>query len=114
MKLIADQRQCLHLFLGHLDARRIFPGVEFGSDLKPGGCPDVPDAVDDGLVRRQRGAPPVRRDVTEEPVLDLVPLAGARRKMTHLDGQSGLVGQLLKLVLPGVRPVPVAPARIGR
>ena len=85
----------------------------FGPDPEPGGCPDVPDAVDDGLVRRQRGAAPVRRDVTEEPVLDLVPLAGAGWKMTHLDGQSGLVGQLLKLMLPGAQPIPVAPARIG-
>ena len=34
--------------------------------------------------------------------------------MTALDGQSGLVGQLLKLMLPGARPIPVAPARIGR
>ena len=114
MKRIGDQRECVHLFLGHRNARRILPGVEFGPDPEPGGCPDVPDAVDDGLVRRQRGAAPVRRDVTEEPVLDLVPLAGAGWKMTRLDGQSGLVGQLLKRMLPGAQPIPVAPARIGR
>ena len=52
MKRIGNQLECLHLFLGYLDARGIFPGVEFGSDLKPGCCPDIPDAVDDGLVRR--------------------------------------------------------------
>ena len=34
--------------------------------LLPAGLrPGVPDAVDDGLIRRQRGASPVRRDVTE-------------------------------------------------
>ena len=35
------------------------------------------------LIRPQRRAAPVRRDVTEEPVLDLVPLAGAGAA-THL------------------------------
>ena len=54
----------------------------------PGNCPAMfhsasvlhswsADAVDDGLVGRQRGATPVRRDVAEESVLDLVPLARA-------------------------------------
>ena len=32
MKPIADQRDCVHLLLGHGDARRILPGVEFGPD----------------------------------------------------------------------------------
>ena len=53
--------------------RGILAGVEFGPDPEPGLRPGVPDAVDDGLIRRQRGASPVRRDVTEETVLDLVP-----------------------------------------
>jgi len=81
VKRIADQRKCVHFFLGHRNARGILPGVEFGPDPQPGCCPDVPDAVDDGLVRRQRGAAPVLRDVAEEPVLDLVPLARSRRKL---------------------------------
>ena len=81
---------------------------------EPGLRPGAPDAVDDGLIRRQRGASPVRRDVTEETVLDLVPFAGAGWKVTHVDGQSGLVGQLLKLVLPSAQPIPVAPTRIRR
>ena len=97
MERIADQRDCVHLFLGHLDSRGILTGVEFGQDPEPGRRPGVPDAVDDSLICRQRGTAPVRRDVTEEPVLDLVPLAGAGWKMAHLDGQSGLVGQLLEL-----------------
>ena len=114
MERIADQRDCVHLFLGHLDSRGILTGVEFGQNPEPGRRPGVPDAVDDSLIRRQRGTAPVRRDVTEEPVLDLVPLAGAGWKMAHLDGQSGLVGQLLELMLPGAIPISVAPARIGR
>ena len=56
MKLIADQRECLHLLLGHLDARRILPGVEFGPDLEPGLRPDVPDAVDEGAFPISRNS----------------------------------------------------------
>ena len=40
-------RAVRHLFLGHRDARRILPGVEFGQDPEPGRRPDVPDAVDE-------------------------------------------------------------------
>ena len=68
--LIGDQRECIHLRLGHRDARRILSVVELGPDLKPGCRPRVPDAIHDGLVGRQRRAAPVRRDVAEEPVLD--------------------------------------------
>ena len=47
MKRIADQGECVHLFLGHRDARGILSDVEFGPDLEPSCRPDVPDAVDD-------------------------------------------------------------------
>ena len=51
-----------HARRGILHRRRVRPGP--GARLLS--CPDVPDAVDDGLIRRpQRGAAPVRRDVTE-------------------------------------------------
>ena len=61
----------------------------------------APIAVHDGFVRRQRRAAPVRRDVAEEPVLDLVPLARPGWEMTHLDGQAGPVSEPLKFLLPG-------------
>ena len=33
--------------------------------------------------------------------------------MTHLDGQAGLIGQLLKLMLPDAGPIPIGAARIS-
>ena len=95
VKLIGNQRDGVHLRLGHRHAGRVQTGVEFRLYLKPGLGSCVADAVDDGLVGRQRGAPPVRRDVAEESVLDLVPLARAGGEMTHVNGQAGLVRQLL-------------------
>ena len=45
------------------------------------------DQLDDGLVADQRLAAPVLGDEREQPMLDLVPLAGAGRQMTDRDGR---------------------------
>ena len=114
VKRVGDQRDGIHLRLGHLHACGILTGIELGLDLKPGRRSRVADAVDDGLIGRQRGPAPVRRDVAKEPVLDLVPLARAGWEVTHLDGQAGLIGQMLKLMLPDTGPISIASARISR
>ena len=64
-----DQGDCVHLRLGHSDARGILTGVEFRLHAEPRRRSRVSDAVNDGLVRCQRSSTPVRRDVAEEPVL---------------------------------------------
>ena len=43
MKPVADQRDCVHLLLGHRDARGIPAGVEFGPDPEPGLRPGAPE-----------------------------------------------------------------------
>ena len=70
VKLIGNQRDGVHLRLGHRHAGRVLARVEFRLHLKPGLGSCVANAVDDGLVGRQRGATPVRRDVAEESVFD--------------------------------------------
>src|SRR5579884_1760802 len=54
----------------------------------------------DRFKRDQGLGTPVDRNVGEEPMFDLVPFAGSRRKMTDGDAQSGLVDQPLHLPLP--------------
>jgi hypothetical protein len=44
---------------------------------------DAADAVDYGLTRQKRPTALVVGDVAEHPVLDLVPLAGARKEVAH-------------------------------
>jgi len=39
-------------------------------------------------------------DATEQAMLDLVPLAGARREVTHHDAQAGFAGEFLELHFP--------------
>ena len=51
--------------------------------------------------------------MAEQAVLNLVPLAGARREMADVDAQTRLIGELLQSVLPGACTIPVATARIG-
>ena len=51
------------------------------------------DEIDDHLMTDQRLRPPVHRDEGEHAVLDLVPLARARREVAHTDVQPGLLGE---------------------
>ena len=81
VELVPVERQGVHLGLGDRLAGGTFARVESGLDPESGRGPGVADQVDDGLEGAQRLAPPVLRDVAEQPVLDPVPLAGARREV---------------------------------
>ena len=63
-------------------------------DAQPGRGACVANQVDHGLEGAQRTPAPVLRDVAEQPMLDLVPLARARREVADVDAQAGVVGQL--------------------
>jgi hypothetical protein len=56
----------------------------------------------------QRLTPPILNDGGEQPVLDLISLAGAQRQMGHRDQQTGLIGVALQFVLPELDPGTVA------
>ena len=47
-------------------------------------------------------------------MLDLVPFAGAGRKVTDLNAQCGLIGEFLQLQLPQPQPPPVTATAVGR
>src|SRR5260370_29604308 len=53
-----------------------------------------------GLKRRERFPTPIDGNVRKESVLDLVPFAGGWRQVANGDGQTGLSGQGLQLLLP--------------
>src|SRR5262249_6973657 len=64
--------------------------------------------VDDGFMAQQRSASPILGDETEQPVLNLVPFAGAWRKMTYVQFQPQRVRQVLQRYLPQTRATAVA------
>ena len=83
---------------------------DFQASLSRGGG----DKLDDDFMTDQRLAAPILGDVTEEPMLDLVPLARRRRKMTDADLQAGFLAQLRQAPLPKMAARAVAAAAVGR
>src|SRR5581483_10583046 len=70
------------------------------------------DEVDNDLVADEGFTAPVLADEGEQAVLDLVPFAGAGRKVAHGNRHSQLVSKLLKLHFPQVSSGPVAATSI--
>ena len=63
---------------------------------------------------RQEGTPtPVLADEREQAMLDLVPLAGARRERGHVDGQSALIGEPRQLPFAQTNTGSIAAAAVG-
>jgi len=71
------------------------------------------DGRDDHFVAGQRAATPVHRGVTEQAVLDFVPLGCAWRQVSDGDPQSGLGGQVRQFGFPQPGAVTVRPAAVG-
>src|SRR5205814_4642120 len=71
--------------VGDLDLGFIALPVDGGADDQAGACRGAGDETHDRLMAHQGPAAPVVRDETEQPMLDLVPLAGTGREVT--DGE---------------------------
>src|SRR5664279_2971427 len=95
MELVWSKSDLSQLGIGHLDAGRVGAFVQFRMNPEPCSGSRSGDQVDDDLQTDQGLATPVLRDEGEQSMLDLVPLAGARRKVTDRDAQACLVGQFL-------------------
>src|SRR5688572_16384844 len=108
VECVALDVQFAHLLLRHLLAGRIFSLIERGVNDETCTCRCVSNEAHDDLEGAQRFAPPVHRDEGEHAMLDLVPLARARREVPDMDGEIEPVGKVLKLRLPRARSVAVA------
>jgi hypothetical protein len=75
------------LFGGDLLTGGVLATIEAGAHDEAATIGRISDEIDDGFVGPQRSAAPVDRDEREEAMLDLVPLAGAGREMTDVDGE---------------------------
>ena len=104
----------LEFGIGDFDSLGITALVEFGADLEPLLGGGVGDQVNDDFVAHQRSASPVLGDMAEHAVFDLVPLAGAGRKMANVNGSVQAIGQFLQRDLPPTAATAVAAGTIGR
>src|SRR5258707_3597537 len=114
MDAVALQVDSLHLIVGDSPACGISSAVQTTDDLKALRGRRPSNQVDDCFVVAQRLTSPIRGYEREESMLDLVPLAGARREMTHRQCPCRFVGQPLQLPLPQPQTRSLAPARIRR
>src|SRR5579884_545797 len=104
MPLVVSDDDALEHVVGNRAAGLVRSGVE--SCAHPQSClrGGRSDEVHHDFVREQWATPPVPRDVREEAMLDLVPLARARRQMRDVDAKSGPIGESLKVELPSAVP----------
>src|SRR5450759_1200991 len=113
MELFSPKLEFSHLLIGHLESGLVDVGIDFAFPRESCLCGGCGDQVDDDLMTDQRLAAPVLTDEREETVLDLVPFAGARRKVTDRDLQPGFVSQLLQFPFPEPHSRSITAARIG-
>jgi hypothetical protein len=104
--------------IGHPLVADLGPGgvgrvVQDGGDLQAGVGGGRGDAGHRVLLGHQRPGPPGAGDVAEQPVLDLVPLAGAGREVAHPDLQPGMSGPDGQLVFPQPAGTAVGPAGVA-
>src|SRR2546427_4940743 len=97
-----------HLRMRHDAAYRVPSRVQFRFDAQPRRRSRVANKRDHRLEGMERTTAPILGDVTEEAMLDLVPLAGARREMRDVNPEAHVVGQPLQLLLPRARAIAVA------
>ena len=112
VEVVTLQTHLFHLFVTDRDAFWIGSLIDFRTDSQTGFSGGRADETHDGGQTHQRFTTPVHGDVREKPMLNLVPLAGARWIVAHGDGQARSVSELLQLPFPQTRPWAVATSGI--
>jgi hypothetical protein len=102
-----------HFFVRYDDGLWISVGVEFAMNGETGASGSGGDQVDDYAIADQRFGAPILGDEGEQTVLDLIPLAGARGKVSDGDFDADLVGQMLQLALPQAQTGAIAAAPVS-
>src|ERR1039458_4842145 len=82
MKFVLFQVHSPNFLIRHLPAGRVFPTIQTAGHVEPFGCRRARDQIHDRLIIAKRLAAPIRGDEREKPVFQIVPFAGARRKVT--------------------------------
>src|SRR5436190_270548 len=102
-----------HVLVRDLDGFWVAFAVELAMNRETCASGGGGDQIDDHPVADQRLGAPILGNEREQAVLDLVPLAGSRRKVTDGDLDADLVGEALQLALPQPQARTVASAAVG-
>ena len=95
VEFMRSHSQSCKFRIGYLDAFFITVLIECRLDSQSTSRLGIRYQVYNCLTVHQGMTPPVLRNEAEESMLDLVPFAGAGRKVTHKQRQPDLVGKLL-------------------
>jgi hypothetical protein len=113
MECIPLECEQAHVCLRDSFANWIRASVQSGTDDEPRAGGGIADQIHDRLVGPERTLAPVDGDEREEAMLDLVPLAGARREVADVDFQPVLVGEVLESGFPHAKAISVATPGVG-
>ncbi len=102
MKLIPSQMQLRHLLVRYFDTGWIGAGIKLGVHSQAFGRRRARDQTNDDCQARQWLTAPVLTDEAKQPVFNLIPFAGARRKVADRYAQP--VCMISGLKNWGVRP----------
>ena len=100
VKLVLFQVHSLDFLIRHLAAGRVFPTIETAGHLESFGGRRARDQIYDRLIIPKWFTAPIRGYEREQPVFNLVPLAGARRKVTDGNRKARFIRELLQLQFP--------------
>src|SRR3989454_11304365 len=113
MECVRGQADGLHLLLGDFNTGLILVGVDGRFDFQSRLGGGAANELYDRSATDQRASAPVLGNMAEHPMLDLVPFAGTRRKVTHRNVQTQIRGKVLQFHFPEARPVAVSAASVG-
>src|SRR6266849_366830 len=99
MEAMRDEVEGGHLSGGHGLPFRIGAAVQLTPHAQASGSARGTDEVDDDCQTHERLPAPVGADVGEQPVLDLIPLAGPGWEVAHGDSEAQPGGELLQFPL---------------
>src|SRR5713101_953253 len=114
MERISLEIQASQFLIADLAAFFIAFVVESGRDSQAGFRFRVPDEVDDGHTVEQWPATPILGNEAEHAVLDLIPLACARRKMRDVNRQVEGIGKPVQFGFPQAHATTVTASPISR
>ena len=100
MEGIAADVELFYLGIADFDAFLIDPCVEGALNFEAGLCRCRRDQIDDCGTICERMAARILSDVAEQAMFDLVPFRRAWRIVPNLDGETGLIGELLQPDFP--------------
>jgi hypothetical protein len=113
VKFIAENCQLCHVLIRDFDACAIERIVYLGLNCEPLFSACVSNAVYDLGSAFQSTTTPILADMAEHAMFDLVPLAGARREVTDMDGHVEFFSKLLDLDFPEAYAAAIATSPIG-